>query len=117
MVGGGALDAGPEVQAVAELLARAGILLPAGPRGDPNVASSGRVVHRGHRLWKTADAVLAIGTRLYWQQSNWGVDDDLPVIRLDIDPEAIGRFRSPACALLGDAAATLRALLKRLAGE
>jgi acetolactate synthase-1/2/3 large subunit len=68
----------------------------------------------GHALWKTADAVVAIGTRLYWQQSNWGLDDNLPVIRLDIDPEEIGRFRAPACALLGDAAATLQALLAEL---
>jgi acetolactate synthase-1/2/3 large subunit len=68
----------------------------------------------GHALWKTADVVLAIGTRLYWQQSNWGVDDDLRVIRLDIDPDEIGRFRRPACGLLGDAAETLRALLAAL---
>ena len=53
-------------------------------------------------------AVLAAG--------NWGVDDDLPVIRLDIDPEEIGRFRPPACGLLGDAAVTLRALLAATGG-
>ena len=39
--------------------------------------------------------MLAIGTRLYWQQSDWGVDDDLPIVRLDIDAEEIGRFRRP----------------------
>jgi acetolactate synthase-1/2/3 large subunit len=58
--------------------------------------------------------VLAIGTRLYWQQSNWGVDDNLAVIRLDIDPDEISRFRRPACGLLGDAAVTLRALIAEL---
>ena len=36
------------------------------------------------------------------------------MIRLDIDPEEIGRFRAPACGLLGDAAVTLRALLAAL---
>lgn len=65
-------------------------------------------------LWKTADVVLAVGTRLYWQQSNWGVDDDLAAIRLDIDPAEIGRFQRPACGLLGDAAVTLRALAAEL---
>jgi acetolactate synthase-1/2/3 large subunit len=70
----------------------------------------------GHRLWKDADAVLAVGTRLYWSQSWWGVDDKLPVVRLDIDPEEFDRFRAPACALLGDAAPTLRALLAALQG-
>ena len=47
----------------------------------------------GHGLWKTADVVLAVGTRLYWQQANWGVDDALKVVRLDIDPDEIGRLR------------------------
>ena len=58
--------------------------------------------------------MLAIGTRLYWQQSVWGVDDSLPIVRLDIDPEEINRFRHPACALVGDAATVLRALLPAL---
>jgi acetolactate synthase-1/2/3 large subunit len=68
----------------------------------------------GHALWKKAEAVLAIGTRLYWQQSVWGVDDALPIVRLDIDPEEINRFRRPACALIGDAATVLRALRAEL---
>ena len=54
---------------------------------------------------------------LYWQQSNWGLDETLPVIRLDIDPEEINRFRHPACALLGDAAVSLRALAVELNGR
>ena len=55
--------------------------------------------------------MLAVGTRLYWQQSNWGVDERLPVVRLDIDPDEPGRLRPPAVAPVGDAAPTLRALL------
>ena len=38
----------------------------------------------------------------------------MPIVRLDIDPEEIDRFRRPACALLGDAATVLRALLAEL---
>ena len=114
MVGGGALDAGPEVQAVAELLHAPVSSFRRGRGVIPTSHPLAVSFTEGHGLWKTADAVLAIGTRLYWQQSNWGVDDDLPVIRLDIDPDEIGRFRSPACALLGDAAVTLRALLAAL---
>jgi acetolactate synthase I/II/III large subunit len=115
VVGGGALDAGPEVRAIAELLQapvssfrRGRGVIPA----DHPLAVS---FTEGHGLWKTADAVLAIGTRLYWQQANWGVDDNLPIIRLDIDPDEIGRFRRPACGMLGDAAVTLRALATELA--
>ncbi len=54
------------------------------------------------------------GTRLYWQQSNWGVDDNLKIIRLDADPEEPDRFRRPDCALIGDAKEILRALLAAL---
>lgn len=114
VVGGGALDAGPEVQAVAEALHAPVSSFRRGrgviPTSHPLAAS----LTEGHAFWKSADAVLAIGTRLYWQQSAWGVDDDLSIVRLDIDPEEVNRFRRPACALIGDAAVTLRALLAAL---
>jgi acetolactate synthase-1/2/3 large subunit len=115
VVGGGALDAGPEVQAIAERLHAPVSSFRRGrgviPTGHPLAVS----FTESHALWKTADAILAIGTRLYWQQSNWGVDETLPIIRLDIDPREITRFRHPACALLGDAAVTLQALTETLA--
>jgi acetolactate synthase-1/2/3 large subunit len=115
VVGGGALGAGPEVQALAEMLHAPVSSFRRGRGVIPTDHPLAVSFTEGHGLWKTADAVLAIGTRLYWQQSNWGVDDDLAVIRLDIDPDEIARFRAPACGLLGDAAVTLRALLVELA--
>ena len=117
IVGGGALDAGPQVRQVAELL---GAPVSSFRRGRGVIPTSHPLAvsfTEGHGLWKTADAVLAIGTRLYWQQSNWGVDETLPIIRLDIDPEEINRFRPPACALLGDAADTLDALIAGLRAQ
>jgi acetolactate synthase-1/2/3 large subunit len=114
VVGGGALGAGAEVQAVAELLHAPVSSFRRGRGVIPTTHPLAVSFTEGHGLWKTADAVLAIGTRLYWQQANWGLDDGLPVIRLDIDAEEIGRFRAPACGLLGDAAVTLRALLVAL---
>ncbi|HEY1933309.1 MAG TPA: thiamine pyrophosphate-dependent enzyme [Acetobacteraceae bacterium] len=114
VVGGGALDAGPEVQAVAEALQAPVASFRRGRGVIPTTHPLAMSFPESHALWKNADAVLAIGTRLYWQQSVWGVDDGLPIVRLDIDPEEINRFRRPACALLGDAAVTLRALLAEL---
>jgi acetolactate synthase-1/2/3 large subunit len=114
VVGGGALDAGPEVQAIAEALVAP---VSSFRRGRGVIATTHPLAvsfTEGHALWQHADAVLAIGTRLYQQQSVWGVDDSLPVVRLDIDPEEIDRFRRPACALPGDAATVLRALLAEL---
>lgn len=114
VVGGGALDAGPEVQAVAEALKAPVSSFRRGRGVIPTAHRLAISFTEGHALWKQADAVLAVGTRLYWQQSNWGVDDGLPIIRVDIDPDEMDRFRRPACALLGDAAAVLRALLAEL---
>lgn len=114
IVGGGALDAGPEVQAVAELLSAPVSSFRRGRGVIPTTHDLAMSLPQGHALWRDADAVLAIGTRLYWQQSAWGIDDDLPIVRLDIDPEEMNRFRPPACALLGDAAIVLRALLAQL---
>ncbi|HUA78138.1 MAG TPA: thiamine pyrophosphate-dependent enzyme, partial [Acetobacteraceae bacterium] len=68
----------------------------------------------GHRLWKEADAVLAVGTRLFPQQTAWGLDENLAVVRVDIDAEEVERFRRPAVGIVADAAPALRALLARL---
>jgi acetolactate synthase-1/2/3 large subunit len=114
VVGGGALGASAEVQAVAEALAAPVSSFRRGRGVIPTTHPLAVSFTEGHALWKKADAVLAIGTRLYWQQSVWGVDDALPIVRLDIDAEEINRFRRPACALIGDAATVLRALLTEL---
>jgi acetolactate synthase-1/2/3 large subunit len=116
-VGGGALDAGPAVQEIAELLHAPVSSFRRGRGTIPTNHPLAVSFTEGHALWKTADAVLAIGTRLYWQQSQWGVDEHLPIIRLDIDPDEINRLRKPAVGLLGDAGATLRALAEELAAR
>ncbi len=114
VVGGGALDAGPEVRAIAEALAAPVSSFRRGRGVIPTTHPLAVSFTEGHALWQHADAVLAIGTRLYQQQSVWGVDETLPIVRLDIDPAEIDRFRRPACALVGDAATVLRALLAEL---
>ena len=114
VVGGGAEDAAEELRQVAELLEAPVVSYRRG-RGilptDHRLAVSFPI---GRRLWADADAVLAVGTRLYVPQSAWGTDDDLQIVRLDVDPEEPGRFQPPACAVVADAAAGLRALLDRL---
>jgi len=114
VVGGGALGASAEVQAVAEALQAPVSSFRRGRGVVPTSHPLAVSFTEGHALWQHADAVLAIGTRLYWQQSVWGVDDTLPIVRLDIDAEEINRFRRPACAMVGDAATLLRALLVAL---
>jgi acetolactate synthase-1/2/3 large subunit len=109
--GGGAQDASPEVTRLSAML-QAPVLGYRRGRGlldsrDPLSVT----LPLGRDLWGEADAVLAVGTRLHLQQTTWGVDDDLAVIRIDADPEEPARFRAPAVALIGDAAPILRRLL------
>src|SRR5258707_356638 len=103
VVGGGALDAGPEVIKLAEMLE---VPVSSYRRGRGVIPSSHRLavdMPVGHRLWKDADAVLAVGTRFFIQNGNWGIDDKLKVVRVDIDPDEPDRFRKPDVALIGDA--------------
>jgi len=114
VVGGGAQDASGEVTRLAEVLEAPVV---AWRRGQ-GVLSGRHRLHVNfpiaHRLWEKADVVLAVGTRFYWQNNNWGVDKDLKVVRLDIDPDEHDRVRRPAVSLVGDAAEYGRALLKAL---
>jgi acetolactate synthase-1/2/3 large subunit len=115
VVGGGAIDAGAEVIALAEMLEAP---VSSYRRGRGVVPSSHRLavdMPVGHRLWKDADAVLAVGTRFLIQNSNWGIDRNLKVVRLDIDPDEHERYAKPDVALVGDAAPQLRALIAALA--
>ena len=109
-VGGGALDAGEEVWAIAEIL-QAPVISFSGGKGivsDRHYLAQSALA--GHELWREADVVLAIGTRLHQPQLRWGVDRDLKLIRIDIDPTEITRFFKPALGIVADAKAALAAL-------
>jgi acetolactate synthase-1/2/3 large subunit len=68
----------------------------------------------GRDLWGEADAVLAVGTHMYVQHKQWGIDDDVAVIRVDADVEEPTRVHVPEVALVGDATPILRRLVDRL---
>jgi acetolactate synthase-1/2/3 large subunit len=114
VVGGGAIGAGAEIVELAELIEAP---VSSYRRGRGAIPSSHRLavdMPIGHRLWKDADAVLAVGTRFLIQNGSWGIDRNLKVVRLDIDPDEHERFRKPDVALVGDAAPQLRALIAAL---
>jgi acetolactate synthase-1/2/3 large subunit len=69
----------------------------------------------GHRLWADADVVLAVGTRLLRPLTEWGVDDALTLIRIDIDPSEITRIHRPTVGIVADAGGALSALRDALA--
>ncbi len=110
-VGGGAQDASEAVLALAEAL-QAPVMASYNGRGvisDHHYLSHG--IPAGHRLWATADVVLAIGTRLQQPLMNWGVDDGLTLVRIDVDPEEMTRIHPADVGIVADADTALRALL------
>jgi acetolactate synthase-1/2/3 large subunit len=114
VTGGGAQDASPEVTELSRLL-QAPVLSFRRGRGVLDGRSPFSVaLPLGHELWREADVVLGIGTRLFTGFQQWGVDDKLAIIRVDADPEEPDRFRKPTVALVGDAAPILRRLIDAL---
>jgi len=112
--GGGAQDAADEVTALSTTL-QAPVL---GFRRGRGVLDSrdplSVTLPLGRDLWGEANAVLAVGTRLLWPITHWGIDRDLAVIRVDADPKEHDRLHKPAVALTGDAKPILKALLAEL---
>ena len=53
----------------------------------------------GYELWRTADLVIGIGSRMEHQYLHWGVADSMAVVRIDTDATEIARHRAPAVAL------------------
>jgi acetolactate synthase-1/2/3 large subunit len=109
-VGGGAVDAAAEVLAIAELLEAPVISFTSGKGIVDDRHYLAQSALAGHELWREADVVLAVGTRLNQPQMRWGLDPDLTVIRIDIDPIEIARFAKPAVAIVADAKSALLAL-------
>jgi acetolactate synthase-1/2/3 large subunit len=70
-----------------------------------------------HRLWPEVDVALAVGSRFQRVQTDWGLDDDVKVIRVDLDPVEITRHARPEVALLADAAEALDPLLPLVRAE
>ena len=114
VIGSGALEAGAALLPLAERL-QAPVMA---CRSGKGVISSEHYLSAnfpmGHRLWGEADAVLAIGTRLHWPLVMWGKDNDLQLIRVDIDPRQVSRICVPEVGIVGDAAAVADALNTRL---
>src|SRR5439155_9340935 len=114
VAGGGAQDASAEVTELSRML-QAPVMAFRRGRGvldgrDPFSVT----LPLGHEMWGEADAILGIGTRLFYGFHQWGIDDKLAIIRVDADPEEPERFRRPAVALVGNAKPILRRLIDLL---
>ena len=104
-VGSGCAEAAAEVLAVAEQV-QAPVVTYTGGKGivsDRHYLAQNLLA--GHELWRGADVVLAVGTRFNQPQTRWGLDGDIKVIRIDLDPVEITRIARPAIGIVADAKA------------
>jgi acetolactate synthase-1/2/3 large subunit len=117
VAGGGAQGAAAEVSELSRLL-QAPVLAYRRGRGVLDSRNPLSVtLPLGRELWGEADVVLAVGTRLFSAFTQWGIDGELAIIRVDADPEEAERFARPVLALIGDAASILRPLAQSLCGH
>ena len=114
IVGGGAVNACEEVQALAEMVQAPVSSFRSGRGVVSDDHYLGQNFPAGYRLWGDADLVIGIGTRLQIQQQMWGVDKDLKMIRIDIDPVEINRINAPDVAVVADAKLAVAALVSEL---
>jgi len=113
VAGGGAQDASSEVTLLSDML-QAPVMAYRRGRGVLDSRNPLSVtLPIGRDLWKEADAVLAIGTKLN-PLTVWGIDGKLAIVRVDADPHEPARFRKPDVALVGDAAPVLKRLIDAL---
>ena len=113
--GGGAQDCSAEITELSAML-QAPVLAYRRGRGVLDGRSPFAVtLPLGHELWAETDAALCVGTHMSIQHLQWGVDDDLAVIRVDADGEEPARLRKPAVALVGNSRPILRRLVDVLA--
>jgi acetolactate synthase I/II/III large subunit len=115
-VGSGAFDAGAQVLALAERIGAPVIGFRSGRGIVSNRHPLGLTIAETRHLWAAADLVIGIGTRLEVPGWRWPARPDLPVIRLDIDPEELARTPD-ALGVPGRAAPTLDALLAVLRAQ
>lgn len=117
--GGGAVLAGPQLEALLDRL-RAGLLTSNAGRGavaEDHGACVGNfgTSQAGRALLAEADLLVTVGSHL---RSNETGDYSLPLptshVQIDVDPAAIGRVHPADVGLVGDAAAILGALLQVL---
>ena len=113
--GHGCVDAGTELLQAAEILQTPCTTLWSGKGIIDDRHYLSQPYATGHQLWATADVVLAVGTRLDNPQLQWGLDDELKIIRIDIDAEQITNIADPEIGIVADAKSALSDLISALA--
>ncbi len=114
VIGSGALNAGNILLTIAKRL-QAPVM---SKRKGKGIISDDEYLSQnlpaGHKLWGDADVVLAVGTRLKTPLTMWGKDEEIKLIRIDIDPAELSRICEPDVGIIADANQALSALYEKL---
>ena len=117
IVGGGAQNFSREVIQLAEALS-APVCSFRNGRGiiptDHPLAASTPVAHA---LWSKVDVVIGLGSRMQSQRMQWGTDEGLKVIHIDVDETELNRVKTPTVGIHGDLVDALPLLLKEIEGK
>ena len=120
VVGGGAQHASEEILHLAET-AQAPVVSFRNGRGVVSDAHYlGQNFAAGYELWKDTDCVIGIGSRMQPYLQEWGIDDEMTLIRVDWDPTEINRIVKADIGICGDAKTVAGALadeLSKVAGK
>lgn len=114
-VGGGAQGVSVEVKRLAEMLAAPVV----SHRTGHGVLDSRHPLSLktpvAHEYYKTTDCVLAIGSHMRTPLERWGRDDNMTVIRIDVDYSAMSVIQGPDLPIVGRAEDALPPLIDAVA--
>ena len=114
-VGSGVFGAEAELRELAEML-QAPVIMSEHGMGALDIRHPlAQTMQVGNDLWPKIDVALAVGTRFFHPIIEWGRDDDIRLIRIDIDPTQSVAAWPPDVHIVADARAALAALLGRVA--
>ena len=116
IAGGGAVAATAEVNELAERLQAPVVSFRNGRGVVSDRSPLSQNLPAGYELWRSADLVIGIGSRMEQQYLHWGMPPARKVVRIDIDEAEMARHRPPAVGLHCDARAAVSAILTALDG-
>lgn len=114
IAGGGAIAAGEALEQLAAMLQAPVVAFRSGRGVVSDRSHLSQMFPAGYDLWKHADVVIGIGSRMEQQYLYWKVPAHMKVIRIDIDAEELDRIAAPAVAIHADAADAVPALVEKL---
>lgn len=114
IAGGGALAAGADVERLATFLQAPVVSFRSGRGVVSDRSHLSQMFPAGNDLWKSADVVIGLGSRMEQQYLYWGIGPEMKIVRIDIDADEFERIKAPDVRIHADAAEAVPALLAEL---